>query len=251
MACTLAGALHPIMKRSASIIVVLMAFLQGFAQDSNKHSHLKASVMGNYQTGNLNQISVSSQLNRVTTDTMFNTSLNISYTYVHVEDFTIINDLWINQIVDLHRGKTFYRTAQVIAGTALSYRIDQSLFAGIGVGYRPNLDGKLSFKSNLYAAYFHFKPIESSPIQTPAVGTDIVVNYKLKKAILNWNVGTFHGINPSNIWGGSSNIQVLLPISKQVFVNLSHRTFFNAREFPDTEKLNSMLMYGINIKLNK
>ena len=109
------------------LAILLLSPLFISAQNDSLTTQVELGLRGRWQTGNLNQFVINPEARISLSKNSFSTTLNATYQYLSVEEFTAINDLWIYSEFNWQSHKKVFPLIASYYGFAASYKIDQSL----------------------------------------------------------------------------------------------------------------------------
>ena len=209
-------------------ILFFLFFLLGaqlsFAQSPSNSQSSKDSLsikgrlglMGRWQTGNLNQISIMPNGGISFDKSSYYTEFNASYHYLKVGGFNAINDFWTYGLFQYQPNHRVFASIHTIIGFAKSYKIDHSIVMGIGGGVNIHKKSSLNFlQIHLYTAYLNFQYETENPHEAVAIGSQIRAMLPLNNHInFRWELSTFHSLKDTNFWGGGNLIQLNILVLK-------------------------------------
>lgn len=205
-----------------------------------------AGIRGMWQTGNLNQVSLIPNGKAWLTHPNHYAELLATFHYIKVSGFEVKNDLWSNSLYQYKPENRFFPSAQVVTGTAVSFRINHSILAGIGGGV--NVIRKRPTKYlqvHLYTSYLNFEFEGESPLRSFAIGTNLRANIPLNKWLnFHWELGSYHSMKETDFWGGSNLLQLSFRIGSKFSMNLSHQTYHNQHTITNIKNTNTQTLWG-------
>ncbi len=237
------------MKKTLLLLLSLITLTSTAQKDTLKTS-LQIGVMGQWQKGNLEQLSVMPNGTLKLYNKKVYTELSANYNYLLLGEFNPVNDFWLSGIAQLKPYQRFFPAIQLVNGFARSYRIDQSNFNSIGGGINLiNNQPNKYLQFHVTAGYLHFKFAGVAPHSTFALGTSLRSSFPLSEQVnLNWSFSTYHSGTDTEFWGGEHLLKLNVMLSKNLFLNVLHQTYYQNKEIPDTKKTTAILQFGISYK---
>lgn len=239
-----------------------MTFMLGaqfsFAQSKIQSSKDSLSIngrlglMGRWQTGNLDQISIMPNGGVSFDQFSYHAELNASYHFLKVNGFNAINDLWTYGLFQYQPHHRVFPSIHTIIGFAKSYKIDHSIVTGIGGGVNLHKKSPFNFlQVHLYGAYLDFQYERENTHKAVAIGSQIRATLPLNATIkLRWELSTFHSMKEVNFWGGGNLLQLNILVSRNLSLNISHQSYYNHQTATDIEKVNTEMLFGIQYQFN-
>ncbi|BDD04769.1 DUF481 domain-containing protein [Aureibacter tunicatorum] len=211
----------------------------------------KIAVLGNWQTGNLNQIGIKPKGSFNISNDIFSYSLSADYHYQHVEGHTVLNDLWVNNLLKINPNADIFPVAVINYGFAFSYQINHALISGVGLGGNILKKSKNKYiEISAHAGYMDFEFKNESSHQALALGSLINSSYPISKLLnLVWQFKTYHSLKEQAYWGTNNTITISTKLSSKVRINISHNLLYNAKTVEGIEKHNTQTLLGIEYKL--
>jgi len=241
----------------ALIICLIFFSLKAASQqqttiDSSQFVLIDLGVSGMWQTGRTNQINIAPNFKLQILKNNHYFEQNVEYQYLSVENFAVINDLWASSLFQFKQNRKFYPFATLVGGTAKSFLLNYFINTGAGIG--SNIYQKSSseyLQVHAFVGYLDYK-IDDFSHQALSVGSIVRANISLgKKVQLIWDFTSYHSTNSINSWGLQNHTKLNFLISKSLRINLNHRLFYNHQTVNQLEKLNTMLLFGINYQFKK
>ena len=205
------------------------------------------SLMGRWQTGNLNQISLMPNGRISLSNNSFYLELNSAYHFLKVDGFKAKNDLWTYGLFQYQPNNRIFPSLHTIMGFAKSYEIDHSIVMGAGGGvniYKQSPDNFLQV--HLYGALFNFQYKEEEPHKAIAIGSQIRARIPISRQInFRWELSGFYSTQDRTFWGGGNLLQLNFIILKNLMLNINHQTNYNNQTTPNIENTNTEMLFGI------
>ncbi len=236
------------MKNKHALIALLFVPMLSFCQlkDSTR-IQIHAGLMGRWQSGNLEQLSVMPNARFAFSKRACYAELNTNYHYLKVGDFNAVNDLWVNAIYQHQPHKTVYPMVYTNNGFAASYKIDFAALNAAGFGLnvkqkRPNN----YIQVHAFTGYLYFEFENEASHSTLGFGSLIRAALPLSKLIhLKWELSSYHSARQTSFWGGGNFVQLNLRISPNLFANMRHQIYYNAQNIQNIKNYNSIMLFGI------
>ena len=111
-----------------------LAQLEGQPANDSLFVKGRLGLMGRWQTGNLNQISIMPNGNISFDKTDYYCELNATYQFIKVDGFKVKDDLWTYSLYQHQPNRLIFLSGHAIMGYARSYSIAYSTVVGIGGG---------------------------------------------------------------------------------------------------------------------
>jgi len=242
-----------------SIVVILLLFIslnansqQEVAIDSSKLVIINVGLRGMWQTGRTSQIDIAPNLKLQLLKSNHYFEQSIEYQFLKVNNFAVVNDFWSSSLFQFKQNKKFYPFATLAGGTAKSFLLNHFIFTGAGIGsniYRKSISEYLQIHA--FIGYLDYS-IDDFLHQALSVGSIIRANVGLSKNIqLNWSFTSYHSTNLISSWGLQNNAKLNFLVSENLRINLNHRLFYNNQTVNQLEKLNTILLFGVNYQFKK
>jgi len=130
--------------------------------------------------------------------------------------------------------------------------LNHFVLTGPGVGtnlYRRSISEYLQVHA--FVGYLDYS-IDDFTHQALSVGSIIRSSMSLSKNVqLVWDFTSYHSTSLSSSWGLQNNTKLNFLVSKNLRLNLNHRLFYNHQTVNQLEKLNTILLFGINYQFRK
>lgn len=223
-----------------------------FAQSDSLSVNLELGLRGRWQTGNLNQFAINPTASLKLSKTTFDLELNSQYQFLKVSGFTAIKDFWNIGIYRHRPGRKIYPMLATNLGFAKSYKIDHSYLAGGGVGLNLYRKSPIKYiRINVFAAYLDLAFATEIPHSSFAVGSNLKGSFPLVKGmIFNWELHSFLSGTDTEYLGVNNLLQLHYKVSKSLFLTLSHNMIYNKKQIPDIEKVNTLMLFGIQYQIH-
>ncbi len=247
------------MKKLLSALSFISLFFVNIAQAQDSLSvHTEIAMRGRRQTGNLDQFGINPSVKTALGSRAFNTELTGNYQFLKVNDFTSINDLWVNGIFRLIPDKRIYPFAITYYGFADSYKIDQSLIGGAGAGINLLSDSPhKTLQVHLFGGYadVDFAPTSSviATHSSAAIGSFVRGDFSIARSRfdIHWEFHSYHSVSNSDFYGASNLIDVRYALIKGLHLSASHSTIFNNTSNEGIARTNTLLMFGLAFRTEK
>ncbi len=211
----------------------------------------RVGLMGRWQSGNLNQVSVLPSINISLAKKSFDLSTNVAYHYLEVEGFNAINDLWINVLYQHRPAKRIFPAIHFIGGFAKSYRIDRSYTLGLGAGMNIRKKSSLDyFQVYVIPGYLDFQFEQGQNSTALSLNGLIKARFPLASSLhFIWELSSYQSTKDAEFWGGGNLFQLDYGVTSHLSVNIRHQLYHNNEEVPGTEKTNATMLFGIQYNL--
>lgn len=236
----------------SSIIIIILAFsLNGFSQEKQLtadslsiHSHI--GLLGRWQTGNLNQISLMPTGSISMAKPSYYANVNASYHFLRVNGFDVINDFWANGLFQYKPANSIYPSFHTTVGFASSYLIDHSSLTGVGLGANIHQKKRSYLQAHLFTAYLNFKYQEESPHTALGLGSLIRANIPINgQVMLHWVFSTYHSTKEPGFWGGGNLFRLNIMLLKSLSLNITHQSYYNNKTATTIKNTNTEMLFGI------
>jgi len=233
-------------------ILCLLLFYEARSQkqsaiDSSQLVVINVGLRGMWQTGKTNQIDIAPNLKLRILKNKHYFEQNIEYQFLKVNDFAVVNDFWSSSLFQVKQNRKFYPFVTLAGGTAKSFLLNHFVLTGAGIGsniYRKSISEYLQVHT--FIGYLDYS-IDNFSHEALSVGSIIRSNISLSEKVqLNWNFTSYHSTKQSSSWGLQHNAKLNSLISKNLRINLNHRLFYNHQTVNELEKLNTILLFGLN-----
>ncbi|WP_281612847.1 DUF481 domain-containing protein [Flammeovirga sp. SubArs3] len=210
----------------------------------------RVSLIGRHQSGNLNQYSIMPTLRSTLHNSKIYVELDVNYQYIKVEEFEVVNDFWVSGLMQYGHQQKIYPVVYGLNGFAQSYHIDKSSFLGGGMGWNV-----LKQKPNTYlqlhvmAGYLNFQFTETPLHEAFSWSASARARFPISKLFqVEWEVLTYQSTKDTD-YRGLGNLLVLnFMVNKWLGLNIRHQIYYNHKEVPLTENLNSVAYFGLNVQ---
>ena len=223
------------------------------AQKDSLNTTVELGIRGRWQTGNLNQFGANPSLRMVFSKPTFNTEIQSNYQYLKVNGFVAVSDLWTNGIYRFQPEKKFFPMATSVFGFAKSYKIEHSIMAGAGVGlnvFRKSIGNY--FQIHVFGGYLNLEFENGPTASTPSLGAFIKSSFSIIQQLrINWELQTYNPLIDTEFWGANNLLLLHFQVSKVLFLNISHQTIFNNKTISDIKKVNTLMMFGVQLRFSK
>ena len=209
---------------------------------------MEIGIRGRWQTGNLNQLALNPNANLLLSKNQFKNEFQVSYQYLKANDLVINSDLWTSAIFQYQPNKLVYPTAIILYGYSKSYRIDHSLFSGIGAGI--NIRNKSStdlIQLNVFAGYMDVE-FESEDVHSSVAGGMLLKSMSPITKHINviLEIQSYHSASELNLWGMRNMTSLRYHIHNNIFINATHHTIYNNQPIAEIKKANTIMLFGIS-----
>ena len=204
---------------------------------------------GTFQTGNLKQIGGGFIADLNVGNKRFSTLLSLSYDYVEVNGFNVINDSWNSMEYIFKPGARFYPVARLNAGFAKSFGIQYSYVIGAGGGMNITRKSPLNYmRFDIIGGYMDFTFDQAEHLSGDVIDLSVKGNTQLLsgKFNLNWNFKSFLSPSRTERFGFMNILRLELPLTKKLSISTSHTTIYNEQVDIGKVRLNTILMFGIS-----
>lgn len=240
------------------IRLVILGFLVscsliGIAQDSLIVSG-EVALLGRRQTGNLDQLGLNPSARLSLQKNAYSVEVSGNYQFLEVNYFRSINDLWINGLLKIKPTERVYPFAIAYYGFADSYRIDESLVAGVGAGINVFEHSLKKFlQVHLHGGYASLDFQEALSQSSPIVGSLIKARVPIDQGKLSllWEFHSYHSLEDKQFEGVNNILQIRFSVFKGLHLNVSHTTIFNNTVNEGIAKTNTLMMFGLAYAFNK
>ncbi|NQX82189.1 MAG: DUF481 domain-containing protein [Flavobacteriaceae bacterium] len=207
-------------------IVVLAVGTSLFGQNNTIKTNTEIGLRGRWQTGNTNQFAINPNAKLGLYSDSFNAELKVDYRYLKANDFIVNNDFWSSAIYQIKPNYKFYKTAIIRYGYSKSYRVDYSLFSGVGAGFNIRNKSALDrIQINVFAGYMSLKEETQNTHSSLSSGMLFKLISPISKGInLHWELQSYHSVIDFGIWGISNEVSLLYKVHPHISVNITHNT---------------------------
>ena len=242
------------MKNLLLLISLLIALhTKLLAQTDSLKVSTEIGIKGRRQTGNLNQLALNPTLKVVLYKKRFYTELQGNYQYLNVNNYKVNSDFWSSALYQYKDYKTLYPALITRYGFSKSYRINHSLFSGIGLGW--NLRNKSMYDKiqlNAFTGYMNFEYETTDSHSSLASGFLFKLTHPISKSLnIIMEMQSYHSATTSTIWGVGNKISIQYKLPKNLFLNVTHNIIYNNKTVADIKKGNTILLFGIPYQYNK
>ena len=121
------------------------------------------------------------------------------------------------------------------------------MVTGIGGGINIHKKSPVIFlQVHLYGAYLNFQYEMENTHEAVAIGSLIRAMIPLNAHIkFRWELSTFHSMKEANFWAGGNLIQLNILVLKNLFLNVSHQSYYNHQTAIGIENTNTEMLFGI------
>ncbi|MBB6462220.1 DUF481 domain-containing protein [Flammeovirga kamogawensis] len=235
------------MKFFYIVLIFFLGAAESYAISDTLKLAANVALMGSKQTGNLNQVGLTSEFGMHLSSVKTSTTMNVTYSYLNVEDITVLNDFWSNADFRFHQEHKVYPLVAMFYGFAHSYRINHALVTGAGAGWTPvkKSDKKL-LELSAFVGYMNFEFQTEQAHKSSALGTIATFKTPINEAVyFEWNLKTYHSFTDSEYWGANNNISLVVNLVKELNLRVSHNWLYNDKTVPMVKKVNTLLLVGV------
>ncbi|ANQ52360.1 DUF481 domain-containing protein [Flammeovirga sp. MY04] len=211
----------------------------------------RISLIGRHQSGNLNQYSIMPTWRSTLHNSKINAVLDVNYQYIKVEEFEVVDDFWVSGMLQYGHQQKVYPIVYGLNGFAQSYHIDKSSFLGGGMGWnilkqKPNSYLQL----HVMAGYLNFQFTETPLHEAFSWSGFIRTKFPISKMFqLEWEVLTYQSMKDTEYMGFGNLLVFNFMLNKWLGLNVRHQIYYDHKEVPLTENLNSIAYFGLNVNL--
>ncbi|MEM7105623.1 MAG: DUF481 domain-containing protein [Bacteroidota bacterium] len=217
------------------------------AQTDSLSVKVALGMRGKWQTGNSNQFAINPSLLVLLGNQKASTELSLSYHYLKVEEFRILNEFWTGATTGFMSSKRIFPLVAVHYGFADSYKINRMFLAGAGGGMNITKP-KANLKAQLYAygGYINMVFDEEVRHSGPALGASLRFETNTaRRAQFKLKLMSYNSMKDTSFWGLNNEVTIAWRVVKGLFVTLSHSTIFNNISAESIKKTNTLMLFGL------
>jgi len=210
-------------------------------------------LRGRWQTGNLNQLGLIPSAQLLVEASKFSISINSSYQYLKVDGFNPVNDFWNFALFKANPKHTLHPILAANIGFARSYKINKSYTIGIGMGYNlRNKSSKDFVEMGVIAGYMDLEYENEKPHKSASFGLLLSTSFPIGENLhISNNLKTYHSSKDHTFWGGSNQIMLHYQLKENLSLNISQDLVFNNQNAGGIEKLNTLMLFGLQYRYTK
>ncbi len=222
-----------------------------FAQKDTLHFNAMVNFQTMLQSGNLNQYGGNLNAQLALSNKRIKMQYALSYNYVTVEEFNIIDDSWNYALFKYDHNKLLYPLVMGYHGFAKSFGIDRASVVGAGAGL--NIFNRSQFtylRVNAMLAHLWFDYDINPTIRGTGVNVFVEGNTSISKLPihLNWEFHAYQHIEQSNVYGFQNTIRLSIPVSKKLSITISQMLVYSEQVDVDRKRFNTTSLMGLALK---
>ena len=242
------------MKKAKLIFALLLVGAQlSFSQQDNsskKDSLIingRFGLMGRWQTGNLNQISIMPNGSVSLHKSTFYADFMTTYHFLRINGFNAIDDLWTYGLYQHQPNRRIFPSVHSIIGYSKSFLIDHSVVTGIGAGVNIHKKSLANYlQLHLFGSYFNFQYQTESAHKAVAISSLIRAVLPINKHVnFQWVFSTYHSTKDTAFWGGGNSFRLNITLLKNLMLNINHQTYYNHQTTAHIKNTNTEMLFGI------